>query len=126
MSMMELQGALGGPPGGGPPAIDVPGPGGEGAPPAGPEGAPPAGPEGGGDSLQFLDDAEQALAQFIQVDPDEVDRAEASKALQIVLKLKASNQTDSEQGGMKSLRRALTGGPGAPGPGAPGPGGPLA
>jgi hypothetical protein len=115
MSMMDLQGALGGPPGGGPSAIQIPGGGGEpgmdpgmGAPPpeAGMEEPPP---EEGGDSISFLDDAEAALTQFIQVDPDEVDRAEASKALQIVLKLKATNQKDTEQGGMKSLRRALSG-----------------
>jgi hypothetical protein len=110
MSMMDLQGALGGPPGGGPPAIDVPAPGAEaglapGGPPLG--GPPPA----AGDSIDFLDAAEEALTQFIQVDPDEVDRAEAAKALQIIVKLKAANQTDQEAGGMKSLRRALATGP---------------
>jgi hypothetical protein len=108
MSMMELEAALGGPPGGAPPEIGVPPPGEEGA--------------GEGSSIDFLDAAEDALNQFIQVDPDEVDRAEASKALQIVLKLKASNQTDAEQGGMKSLQRALAGGGG---PGGPPPGGPV-
>jgi hypothetical protein len=129
MSMMDLQGALGGPPGGGPGAITIPGGGGPGGPggPAGPgpdAGAAPPGP-GGGDSIDFLDQAEEALHQFIQVDPDEVDRAEAAKALQIVLKLKASNQTDTQQGGMKSLARALSGGGGPPGAGPPGGGPPL-
>jgi hypothetical protein len=110
MSMMDLQGALGGPPGGGPPAIDV-------APPEEAGGAPP---EGSGTSIDFLDAAEEALNQFIQVDPDEVDRAKASKALQIVLDLKAANQTDTQQGGMKSLARVLAAGGGPPmGPGGP-------
>lgn len=109
MSMMDLQGALGGPPGGGPASIEVPGDETAGAEP------------GGGSSIDFLDDAEEALKQFIEVDPDEVDRAKASKALQIVLDLKAVNQTDQQQGGMKSLQRALAGGGG---PGGPGPGGP--
>jgi len=117
MSMMDLQSALGGPPGGGPASIQVPPPGAE------DQGAPP----GGGDSISFLDDAEEALNQFIQVDPDEVDRAKASKALQIVLDLKASNQTDQAQGGMKSFARALAGpgGPGGPPPAGPPPGGPI-
>jgi hypothetical protein len=97
--MMGLAEALGGPPGGGPPEIDV-------QPPD--EEAPED--EGTGSSLDFLDAAEEALHEFIRVDPDEVDRAEASKALQIVLKLKAANQTDAEKGGMKGLRRALAGG----------------
>ena len=101
MSMMELTGALGGPPGGAPPEIDVP-------------------PEGGGEgqgfenSLDALDAAEEALHEFIRLDPDEPDRAEASKALQIVLKLKASNQQSAESGDMKSLRRALSGAAGGP------------
>jgi hypothetical protein len=115
MSMMDLQGALGGPPGGGPPSISIPGgPGGPGGPEMGeaPEAAPDQ--EGAGDSMDFLDSAEEALHQFIQVDPDEIDRAEASKALQIILKLKAANQKDTESGGMKSLKRALSGGGGPP------------
>jgi hypothetical protein len=110
MSMMDLQGALGGPPGGGPPSIAVAG--------GPPDAAPPDAGGGAGSSIDFLDDAEEALNQFIQVDPDEVDRAKASKALQIVLDLKAANQTDTQQGGMKSLQRALAGAGGAPG-GAP-------
>jgi hypothetical protein len=111
MSMMDLQGAIGGPPDGGPAAITIPGgPGGPGPGPGPGAGAGPP-PGGGGDSIDFLDAAEEALNQFIQVDPDEVDRAKAAQALKIVLDLKASNQTDTEQGGMKSLRRALAGGP---------------
>jgi hypothetical protein len=122
MSMMDLQGALGGappggggPPGGGPPSISIPG-----GPPGAEQGGPP---EGEGTSIDYLDAAEEALNQFIQVDPDEVDRAKASKALQIVLDLKAANQTDTQQGGMKSLQRALAGAGGGPG-GPPMPGGP--
>jgi hypothetical protein len=105
MSMMALQEALGGPPGGGPPEIRVPAE----------EGAGLGPPEAGGSSIDFLDQAEDALNQFIQVDPDEIDRAKATKALQIVLDLKAANQTDQQQGGMKSFQRALGGaGGGAP------------
>src|SRR5262245_11575690 len=99
MSMMDFAGGLAGAPPGQPPAIDVP---------------PPGGEEGGGEenenSLDALDGAEEALHSFIRLDPDEVDRAEAGKALQIILKLKAANQTDTQQGGMKSLQRALGGG----------------
>lgn len=105
-SMMDLAGALGG-----------------GAPPApAPEEETP--PEEGGSSIDYLDDAEEALQAFIQVDPDEVDRAKASQALKIVLDLKAANQQSAEAGDMKSLRRALGGAPAGP-PLAPG-GPPLA
>jgi hypothetical protein len=89
-------------------------------------------------SLDALDDAEDALEAFIQLDPDEGDRAGAAKALQIVLGLKAANQKSGQAGDLKSLARALQGGgpggglggPGGPGGGAgpggpPGPGGPL-
>jgi hypothetical protein len=100
MSMMELQGALGGPPDGGP--MEIPDPG--------------AGQEGAGSSLDALDAAEESLHEFIRLDPDEVDRAEASKALQIVLKLKAANQKSAEAGDMKSLQRALAGGGAMGGP----------
>lgn len=113
MSMQELQGAIGGPPGGAPPSITIPGDPSGGAP--GPQDQGPS-PDQGGSSIDFLDAAEEALQQFIQVDPDETDRAEATKALQIVIKLKASNQTDQQSGGLKSLARALQGGGG----GAPG------
>src|SRR5262245_28584846 len=97
MSMMDLQAALGG--GGGAPLPDQ-----------GPEGAPVPGeepPEGGGSSLDFLLDAEEALQTFIQVDPDDADRAKASQALKIILDLKASNSQDARDGGLKSLQRAL-------------------
>jgi hypothetical protein len=97
--------------------------GGGGAPPGGP----PA-PDGGGfgppmgqpapddtsqgqdqyaTSLDALDGAEAALHAFIQLDPDEGDKAIAATCLQNVLKLKASNQQDTQSGGMKSLQRAL-------------------
>jgi hypothetical protein len=104
--MMDLQSALGppGPPGGGPAEIPI----------GGPAGAPEEQNEGG-TSLDALDDAEEALQRFIQLDEDEPDRAKASQALKIVLDLKASNQQSNESGDMKSLRRALASG-GAQGP----------
>jgi hypothetical protein len=78
-------------------------------------------PDGSGDtggdqfstSLDALDAAEEALQAFIQLDHDAGDRAVASQCLQNVLKLKASNQSDSQTGGMKSLTRALAGSAGA-------------
>jgi hypothetical protein len=115
MSMMDLQAALGG--GGGAPGGPPPGPYGAGGGPM-PEQDPgqpmpgqdqpdPQGASGG--SLDLLQSAEDSLHQFIQVDPDDADKAEASKALQIILKLKATNQQDAQEGGMKSLSRALAG-----------------
>ena len=114
MSMMESgRPLLGGPPEGGPGEIPVPPPGGGRV-------------RRGSRSIDFLDAAEDALNQFIQVDPDEVDRAKAAQALKIVLDLKAANQTDAEQGGMKSLQRAISAGGGPMGAGAgPPPGGPV-
>ena len=105
MSMMDLQAALSG--GGGPPPL------GGGLMPGGPEGEPLPGeepPEPEGSSLDHLLDAEAALQQFIQVDPDDADRAKASQALKIILDLKAANTQDAREGGMKSLTRALSGG----------------
>jgi len=104
-SMMDLAAALGGGPGGPPP----------GPPPDGGAAAPDDTGQGGGDyatSLDALDDAEQALHAFIQLDPDEVDRAQAAKALQIVLGLKGANQKSQQAGDMKSLARALQNTPG--------------
>ena len=66
-------------------------------------------------SLEALDAAEDALHAFIQLDPDEADRAEATKALQVVIKLKASNQDSANAGDLSSLQRALQGGPAATG-----------
>ena len=103
MSAMDLEAALGA---GGPPPL------GGGLLPGGPEGAPVPGeepPEPGGSSLDFLLDAEEALQQFIQVDPDDADRAKASQALKLILDLKAANTQDAREGGMKSLTRALGG-----------------
>lgn len=108
--MMDLEAALGA--GGAPQAPVLPG---GGAPPGGPEGAPVPGeepPEPAGSSLDHLLAAEEALQQFIQVDPDDADRAKASQALKIVLDLKALNSQDAREGGMKSLTRALAGGGG--------------
>jgi len=91
------------------------------------QGAPPdAGPPDTGDqggdgqdqysnSMEALDAAEQALHAFIQMDHDEPDRAMAGQALQIILKLKAGNQTSAQQGDLKSFTRALAGAPGLPG-----------
>jgi len=116
MSMADFASALQG--GGGPPM---------GAPPAG-LGGEMAGPDldtGGMEepsegqefttSLEALDAAEDALHAFIQLDPDEADRAEATKALQVVIKLKASNQDSANAGDLTSLQRALQGGPEANG-----------
>ena len=136
MSMMDLASALGGG-GGGPP-------GGGGLPPGGPPPGPPPDADVGGPpdqgqdqkqqfstSLDALDAAEDALQQFIQLDPDEPDRAAGAKLLQGVIQLKAANQQSAQNGDMKSLARALQGGPGAnAGPlgaalgGGGGPGGP--
>lgn len=102
----ELGAALGGPPGGAPSEIDIPS-----------EGGPAPEEEGGGSSIDFLDDAEEALHQFISVDPDEPDRAKAAQALKIILDLKASNQKSNEAGDLKSLSRALSQGPPPGGPG---------
>ena len=107
MSMMDLQAALVG--GGAPPAGLPMGPPDPGQPLPGE--APPDEPEGS--SLDHLLAAEDALQQFISVDPDDADRAKASQALKIILDLKAANTQDARDGGMKSLSRALGGGGGA-------------
>jgi hypothetical protein len=70
--------------------------------------------------MEALDGAEEALHAFIQLDPDEADRAAAAACLQSVIKLKAGNQSDTQSGGMKSLSRALLAG-GGQGAGAPSP-----
>jgi hypothetical protein len=89
---------------------------GGGAPPGPPPGPPPDGSAGGSEqytnSLDALNAADDALHAFIQLDPDDADRAVAAQCLQQILKLKAANQQDTQQGGMKSLQRALgSGGP---------------
>jgi hypothetical protein len=100
MSMMDLQAALGG--GGGPmPPPD------QGAPLPGQEEPDPS--QGGGSSLDLLQTAEDALHEFVAVDPDDADKAKASQALKIILDLKAANTADAREGGMKSLSRALAG-----------------
>jgi len=101
MSMMDFAGALGGQ--GGPPPPDA--------------GAAPQDDSSGGgeqftDSLDALQAAEDALKAFIHLDSDNADRAVAAQCLQNILKLKAANQQDAQQGGMKSLQRALAGGAG--------------
>jgi len=102
-SMADFAGALTGAPPGGPP----------------PGAAPPDDTAGGGeqftDSLDALQAAEDALHAFIRLDPDDADRAIAAQCLQQILKLKAANSQDAQQGGMKSLQRALAGGGGGAG-----------
>jgi hypothetical protein len=91
----------------------------QGAPP--PPGPPPDTGGGGqgqdeyANSMEALDAAEQALHAFIQMDHDEPDRAMAGQALQVILKLKASNQQSAQSGDLKSFTRALQGAPGLPG-----------
>jgi hypothetical protein len=132
-SMMDFQNALAG--GGAPPDAGMgPPPPDMGAPPPPDMGAPPpdlgaAGPpdlgaeappeqdaagEGQqyGNSIEALDGAEEALHAFIQIDPDEADRAIAAKCLEQIIKLKAANQTSTQTGDLKSLQRALAGGGG--------------
>ena len=123
-SMMDLSSALGGA-GAGPGA-------GPGGPPPGPPPGPPAAVDDTGgatatgetysNSMEALDGAEEALHAFIQLDPDEADRATAAKALQVVLSLKASNQSSAQSGDLKSLSRALLANGQQPG-GLPGAGG---
>jgi hypothetical protein len=118
MSMMDFAGALGGAGGAGAPAAAAP-------PDAAPPDAGPADDSAGGSeqfssSLDALNAAEDALHAFIQLDPDDGDRAIAAQCLQSVLKLKAANQQDASSGGMKSLKRALAGSAGAGGGGSGG------
>lgn len=68
-------------------------------------------------SADALDGAEDALHAFIQLDPDPADRAQAGKALQIVLALQASAQQSNQNGDMSSFARALQQGPPPGGPG---------
>jgi hypothetical protein len=116
-SMMDFQNALAG--GGAPPDAGMgPPPPDMGAPPPPDMGAPPpeqdAAGEGQqyGNSIEALDGAEEALHAFIQIDPDEADRAIAAKCLEQIIKLKAANQTSTQTGDLKSLQRALAGGGG--------------
>src|SRR3954468_11105868 len=96
-SMADFAGAIGGaPPGAGGPPVDL---GAGGGPPVdmgADAGPPPPDQEDPGaqyeTSLDALDGAEEALHAFIQLDPDEADRAVAAQCLQNVLKLKAGNQ----------------------------------
>lgn len=100
-SMMDFAGALGGQPQDG---------GLMGAPQPEAEAPPEQGGGGYETSLDALDGAEEALHAFIQLDPDEADRAAAATCLQNVLKLKAKNQAEQQSGGgMTTLARALQG-----------------
>lgn len=119
MSMMDLASALRGGPGGAPPGLD---PEDLREPPERPGEKPDAedlaeGPEPGGsgggeifsNSMEALDVAEHAIHAFIHLDPDDSDRAQATKALQIVIGLKGAHQKSVAAGDMKSLSRALSG-----------------
>ena len=102
-SLMDVLGAGGGPP---------PGPPDAGGPP--PDAAGPPDDTSGGDevydnSMQALDVAEHALQAFMRLDHDAPDRAQAARALTIIASLKGANQTDAQQGGGKSLVRAIGG-----------------
>ena len=102
-SMADLAGALGGAGAAGPPPD---------------QGADTGGGQQFDNSLVALDASDEALHAFIQLDPDDADRAEATKALQIVVRLKAANQQSAQSGDLKSLQRALaSGGPPGGGPG---------
>jgi hypothetical protein len=123
--MQDLAAALGGQgappdmgPGPGPADVQAPPPDVGAAAPPDLGAAPPEAPQGPTSSLDALDAAEEALHAFIQIDPDEADRAVAAQCLQSILKLKAKNQSDAQSGGMTSLARALQGGGGGPQPGA--------
>jgi len=102
-SMMDLAGALGGgaPPPGQPPNLGDPsGLGGDTG------GATDTGQEYS-NSAEALDGAEEALHAYIQLEPDEADRAVAAQCLQKILGLKAKDQSD-----MQSLQGALQSNPG--------------
>ena len=59
-------------------------------------------------SLDFLDDAEEALHDFIRSTPTSADRAKAAQALKIVLDLKAAQpEVDAQAGDMKSLSASV-------------------
>jgi len=59
-------------------------------------------------SMEALDGAEEALHAYIQLEPDESDRATAAQCLQKILQLKAKDQSD-----MQGLQQALQMNPGA-------------
>src|SRR4029077_8355925 len=85
MSMADFGAALAGgapPPGGPPPDLGPPPD--AGAPPPPDEAPPETGAGQFENSLEALDVAEEALHAFIQLDPDEADRAQAAQALQQV------------------------------------------
>ena len=78
----ELMAALGG--------------GGAGAPMGGPEGLPPEGPpEGGGSEVDILSEALNTLMEYLQVASDDIEKAKAMKAANIVQELLASNQKET-------------------------------
>lgn len=108
-AMSGLLGALGG--GGAPPPDPSGGLGG------GPSGSPDDTSTGGeqyNDPVEALDAADQALHAYIQMEPDDSDRAVAAQCLQQIIKLKAKDSMD-----LQKLHSALQGAPVGPPPGPP-------
>lgn len=86
-------------------------------------GAPDAGASpSGGDPVQLLSDALDTLQQYMQVEPDEEDKAVAAQCITQLQKLKAKDQSEAD-GAMQGkttprmVRKAAAaqGGPGGPG-----------
>lgn len=93
------------------------------APPPDPTATPDANTSQYATSLEALQGAEDALHSFIQLDPDAADRAQASKALALVVSLQANQQKSNQSGDMMSLARALGPGGASAGPPSGGAGG---
>jgi hypothetical protein len=106
MSLADALRGGGGPPGGPGGGLDIGAGPGEGAAEERSEG-----PQGElfENSMEALDVAEEALHAFIRMDPDAQDKAQAAKALQVVLGLKGAHQKSVQAGDAKSLSRALSG-----------------
>jgi hypothetical protein len=111
-----------GPPGA--PPLAPPGPPGGAPPPelagllgGGPGGPPPAGPPdegGGGSEIEILTEALDVLMQYLQVASDDIEKAKAMKAANIVQDLLATNQKEAETAGgigpaQRGMRKALGG-----------------
>jgi hypothetical protein len=67
------------------------------------------GPEKYANSLDALDDAEEAMHAYVKLEPDEIDRAAGTQVLHGIVKLKAKDQRDRQSGNTASLARALQG-----------------
>lgn len=81
-------------------------------PPPGPPQAQPdqPDPQGAGDPLDLLRQIVDMCHQYIQVEPDDVDKAEGAKLLMAAQKLLAKDQQDRDQamggGNMRLIRKA--------------------